>query len=610
MWGLEGLWVPECYYPWGHTDDIVLKDDGRDLTWLWHRRDPAKIPYGMFELYNNHTGLIFTSGPEICHHFLTFFRYSGDQEFLRHQAYPFIRDVCEFMANILRQEVDGLYHLDPANALETWWKVRDPADTLDAIHYLFPEFIRLSERYGLDATLRSRCQSILAALPEPSIGKWHDDGRVDGSVDAYAPAAGKHDHPRRVNAENPALYRVYPFGLSGIGTPDFDRAQRTFACRTSPLWFGWSMDAIWAARLGLRDEACSLLVEHARRFNVFPYGGWHFNAHACHDKPFPHNRDLYTKPFLDAGGCSATALQEILLQSHGGTIRIVPALSGKWSGIFQLRAENGFLVAADIHQGRPQFVEIRSLFGQRCVIANPWSQSCRVRSKGDVLLETTAEEISFDTEVGAVYTLEPTDQPVASIPACSIEQREAFCALAAIGTAGFPVGMGSPRHLLVPLSDPRGMNSDKVGWRHPGESVAHPLRHPGAGHSESAEALLSCRPIISPSLGRVKTDREITAAGSRNQTPWMCHRDALGRSALSDKQCHASCCSYIDRLIRPGLRSTNAARYSDGQSARIGPSTEPISQRQPAQTNPTFHLPKTGPAKRSTQGTDIATVTK
>ena len=438
VWDVEGLWVPECYYPWGHTDDIVLKDDGRDLSWLWHRRDPAKIPYGMFELYNNHTGLIFTTGPEICHHFLTFFRYSGDQEFLRSQAYPFIRDVCEFMANILRQEADGLYHLDPANALETWWLVRDPADTLDAIRYLFPEFIRLSEVYGLDATLRSRCQSILASLPEASVGKWHDDGRVDDSVDAYAPAAGKHDHPRRVNAENPALYRVYPFGLSGIGTSDFDRAKRTFECRTSPLWFGWSMDAIWAARLGLRDEACSLLVEHARRFNVFPYGGWHFNAHACHDKPFPHNRDLYTKPFLDAGGCSATALQEILLQSHGGMIRVAPALSGKWSGIFQLRANGGFLVAADIRQGQPQIVEIRSLLGQRCVIANPWPQSCRVRNQGDVLLEASGEEISFDTDVGAIYTLERTDQPVANIPACSLEQREAFWRARGYRHSGLP----------------------------------------------------------------------------------------------------------------------------------------------------------------------------
>ncbi len=426
VWGVDGLWVPECYYPWGHTRDIVLKDDGRDLSWLWHRRQPEKIPYGLFDLYNNHTGFIFTSGLEVSHYYLAHYRYSGDEEFLRDQAYPFLRGVCEFISNILRQEDDGNYHLDPANALETWWMVRDPADTFDGIRAIFPEFIRLSEAYDLDADLRRRCQAILAALPRPSIGKWYDDGRVDPTIDAYAPAAGKHDFKKRINAENPALYRVYPFGLSGIGTADYERAKRTFEVRTSPLWYGWSMDAIWAARLGLADEACTLLVEHARRFNVFPYGGWHFYAHAAHDKPFPPNRDHYKKPFLDAGGCSATALNEILLQSYHGVIRVAPAIDKSWSGVFQLRAEGGFLVAADVHRGRPRLVEIRSGQGKRCRVANPWQESCVLRHGPVVVLETDADEINFETVAGGIYVLERAGQPVSGYPVKPVESRERF----------------------------------------------------------------------------------------------------------------------------------------------------------------------------------------
>jgi len=426
VWGVEGIWVPECYLPWGHTNDVVLKDDGRDLSWLWFRRDPAKVPYGRFELYNNHTGLIFTSGLEISHHYLTYYRYSNDEEFLRDQAYPFIRGVCEFISNIVKKEEDGRYHLDPANALETWWSIRDPADALDGILAIFPEFIRLSEDYGLDGELRTRCRAVLAGLPEPSIGKWYDDGRVDPTIDAYAPAGGKHEIKNRINAENPALYRVYPFGLSGIGSPDYQRAKRTFEYRTSPLWFGWAMDAIWAARLGLADEACPLLVEHARRFNVFPYGGWHFSAHACHDKPFPHNRTLYTVPFLDAGGCSATAFNEILLQSHNGLIRIAPAVDKRWSGIFRLRAEGGFLVAADVYKGHPRFAEIRSVSGKRCRVARPWPGKCVIRTGQETLLETADDPIEFDTDAGAVYVVEPADRPVSGYPVAPVETWEAF----------------------------------------------------------------------------------------------------------------------------------------------------------------------------------------
>jgi hypothetical protein len=274
VWGISGLWVPETYLPWGHSRVVVLNDDGRKEDWLWKRRDPGKIPYGRFTFFNDHTGLVFTSGLEICHHFLTYYRYTEDEEFLRRQAYPFLRGVCEFLSLLLRKEEDGRYHLDPANALETWWQVRDPADTMDGIRAIFPEFIRLSRSYHVDVDLRAKCEEVLAALPPPSIGKWYDDGRVDPKIDAYAPAGGKHEYPNRINCENPALYRLYPFGLSGIGSPDYERICRTFAYRTSPLWWSWSMDAIWAARLGLKDEACLLLVEHARRYNTWQYGGW------------------------------------------------------------------------------------------------------------------------------------------------------------------------------------------------------------------------------------------------------------------------------------------------------------------------------------------------
>jgi hypothetical protein len=322
------------------------------------------------------------------------------------------------MCNLLRREADGRYHLDPANALETWWQVRDPADTLDGIRAIFPEFIKLSKRYELDANLRARCQTVLAALPDHSIGKWHDDGRVDPGIDAYAPAAGKHDFPRRINCENPALYRVYPFGLSGIGSPDYERCKRTFEYRTSPLWWGWSMDAIWAARLGLKDEACSLLVEHARRFNTFPFGGWELR----HPRPIPREGPA-VPPFLDGGGCSATAFQEILLQSHGGIIRVAPALSDKWDGVFQLRAEGGFLVGADLHRGSPSLIEVRSLFGKRCRIANPWKSGCTVQQGSSAIRKTKKDIVEFDTVAGETYLLEPARKPAQACVVLPVEAR-------------------------------------------------------------------------------------------------------------------------------------------------------------------------------------------
>jgi len=406
MWGLPGLWIPETVLPWGHAEDFVLKDNGRGAASNhYQRRDAARIPFGRFELFNPYVGFLFTAGLEVCHHYLLYYRYSGEDAFLRREAYPMLRGVCEFVASLLRQEADGRYHLDPANALETWWLVRDPADTLAGIRAIFPEFVRLSKTYELDADLRARCEAILASLPEPARGLWAEDGKIDPSVDVFAPAAARGTSYPRTNCENPALYRVFPFGLSGVGTADYDLARRTFERRICTLAHGWSLDAIWAARLGLRDEACRLAAEHAERFHRYRYGGWTSND----SRVFPGG--LSAAPFLDAGGLSATAVQQILLQDHGGLIRVVPAAAADWSGIFQFRAEGGFLVGADFLGGRPRLVEVRSLEGRLCKVANPWTGPWVVREQGNVIAEGSKPQIAFASRPGGVYLIEPSRSP-------------------------------------------------------------------------------------------------------------------------------------------------------------------------------------------------------
>ncbi len=406
MWGLPGIWIPETVLPWGHAEDFVLKDDGRGAQGHYERWDPSTAPYGKFELYNPYIGFLFTAGLEVCHHYLTYCRYSGDEAFAREGAYPMVRGVCEFVAGLLRQGEDGRYHLDPANALETWWMVRDPADALDGIRAIFPQFIDMAERFGRDKALRDRCGDIVAKLPDPPLGAWGADSSIDPSVDAYAPAAAFNRLKRRVNAENPQLYRVYPFELSGIGTADCERARRTFERRICSLGNGWSMDAIWAARLGLGEEAAKLVAAHARRYNRFRYGGWDSND----SRVFPDN--LAVTPFLDAGGLSAFALQEMLVQSHNGVIRVLPAVAKDWSGMFQLRAEGGFLVAAEFKDGRPRLVEIRSLLGKDCTVANPWAAGCVVREGERALCTSRQPMLRFKPQPGATYVLEPADAPL------------------------------------------------------------------------------------------------------------------------------------------------------------------------------------------------------
>jgi alpha-L-fucosidase 2 len=414
MWGISGIWIPETVLPWGHAEDFALHDPGQTYFLRW---EPQTEPYGLFELYNPYIGFLFTAGLEICHYYLTYYRYSGDEAYLRERAYPVIRGVCEFISGLLRKGEDGYYHLDPANALETWWMVRDPADTLDGIRTIFPEFIKLSEKYGQDVELRQKVSEILASLPEPSYGLWTEDSRIEPDLKVYAPAAAKGKLLNRVNAENPALYRVFPFGLSGIGSSDYDIALNTFNHRICSLVHGWSMDAIWSARLGLRNTACDLLSQHAMRYNRFRYGGWDSNDSSV----FPDG--LSAVPFTDAGGLSAFALNEILLQSHKGIIRIAPAVTDSWSGVFQLRAEGGFIVSADFQGQHIRFVEVRSLLGNKCVIENPWQTSCIIREGQSIIIQSDEKTLQFQTRSGGIYIIESADDPISKYKSTVIEDK-------------------------------------------------------------------------------------------------------------------------------------------------------------------------------------------
>jgi hypothetical protein len=411
MWDLDGLWIPETVLPWGHAEDFILKVDGPIRGGYFLKRDPRIIRYGKFDQFNGYVGFLFTAGLEICHHYLEFHDYFPDAAYLRDEAYPVVREVCRFLSQLLRKEEDGLYHLGPANALETWWLVRDPTDTLDGIRAIFPRFIALSERYGADAELRDECVEILAHLPQPPRQHWDRTGKVMPDANCYAPAGALGPIPESRNFEVPALYRVYPFGLSGIGSADRDVCVHTFKQRIFGITNSWSLDAVWAARLGLADEAARLLGKHAQRYHRFPYGGWG----SSNSSVWPGG--LSACPYMDGAGLSAFCLQEMLLQSHEEAIRVLPATPPTWSGLFRFRARGGFLVSACFSEGVPTCVEIESLTGSPLAIHHPWARTEQATEKYPPIAVRSAEDfrtialpeaiLRFDLKAGEKLLLCP-----------------------------------------------------------------------------------------------------------------------------------------------------------------------------------------------------------
>ena len=121
--------------------------------------------------------------------------------------------------------------------------------------------------------------------------------------------------------------------------------------------FGIPWYVIMRARMGDGDKALKVLQR-------FP--------DCCSPNSFNFNYDQ-TKPgairvfTLEANFGFAAALQEMLLQSYKGIIRIFPAIPAAWKALSfeKLRAEGAFLVTSAIKNGNIEYLNIISEKGER-----------------------------------------------------------------------------------------------------------------------------------------------------------------------------------------------------------------------------------------------------
>jgi hypothetical protein len=75
-------------------------------------------------------------------------------------------------------------------------------------------------------------------------------------------------------------------------------------------------------------------------------------------------------PTYESPISAARCVLDMLLQSWGKHIRIFPACPAEWrdAGFHDLRAEGAFLVSAKRKDGRTQFIRVKSLAGEPCMI--------------------------------------------------------------------------------------------------------------------------------------------------------------------------------------------------------------------------------------------------
>lgn len=379
---------------------------------------------------NPYTFLYLTTGLECAYQFYTYAQYTADERFLREKAYPFLKEAVQFYREWAKKGPDGKYHIYPCDARETWWRVQDGHVDLVGLKTVLPILLRESQRLGLDAEQRPGWEEFLdnlADLPLMPDGQSYAPCIFPAGPPAtdneyveklYTEKNTSHELSEKKNCESVECDLLFPWGLAGIDSPDRERAQKTYERRTY-CGCGWDPSALWAARLGLGEEALSVMSIHAQANQVWPQGFWNSPA------TIRWAGTLVDCPYFDSAGVQATALNEMALQSYDGRLRLWPAVPAAWTGLFRLRALPGFLVTSEVAQGQVRYALIESERGEECRLVNPWSGTLMVTGPGGFRRESGGREVRFPTQAGQAYLVQPQAEPVAGLRSALLKPERA-----------------------------------------------------------------------------------------------------------------------------------------------------------------------------------------
>ncbi len=276
------------------------------------------------------------AGAWIASFYWDYWLHTGDRAFLRDRAWPFLREAALFYEDFLVEGPDGLLHAAPAISPENKPTVDgraeagvcvDPTMEIALVRELLSHALAAADELGDADAPASHWRAMLAKLPPY---RTNERGALREWLD---PRLGDNDRHRHLSH----LYPLFP-GREIAPHRDpalFEAARRAAEARLATGLAdqtGWSLAhlaCVWA-RLGEGDRALGcleLLLRCCTGPNLFTRHndgrGMGVTLEALHG--------AQPAVQLDAAFGFRAAVQEMLLQADGATLRLLPALPRAWT---------------------------------------------------------------------------------------------------------------------------------------------------------------------------------------------------------------------------------------------------------------------------------------
>ena len=327
-------------------------------TDLWRATAPIDGPqWGMWP----------TGGAWLLQNLWERYAYNGDREYLA-RIYPLLKGSAEFFLDTLVEDPDTHYlvtcpSMSPENPHGRGGGTlcAGPAIDKQLLRDLFAHCDQAARTLDVDVDFRQEVAEARARLAPDRIGSAGQLQEWQADWDMTAPDI----HHRHVSH----LYALFPSEqITRRGTPELAEAARKSLEIRGDDATGWGL--AWRLNLSAR------LGDGEHAYNIL-------DALLSQQRTYPNMFDAHPPFQIDGNFGGAAGIAEMLLQSHGGELELLPALPAAWANgrVRGLRGRGGFVI--DLSWAEARLVE--------ATIHSQLGTPCRVRL-GDKTAELTIDE--------------------------------------------------------------------------------------------------------------------------------------------------------------------------------------------------------------------------
>ncbi len=289
------------------------------------------------------------------------YRYWLDKNLRDSILYPLLTRAVNYYRHFLVENEDGRLSL-PETYSPEYRSAVDCTYDLDLLGWGVKRLLELAKEKGLT----EKTEPLIPAWKEiqSRLVPVHVNEKSGRMIGRNVELTGRHRHWSHLMA-------IYPLRTL---TPDTS-ADRELIDRSLTHWhsFGRAMGysftggACMAALLGDGERAFGFLngLKSFLQPNTFYY-------------------EIDHLPVMETPLHGATAMQEMMLQSWGGRLRVFPAVPAEWPDVqfHQLRCEGGFLVSARREQGKTKWILVKAESGGKVEVQTQLENARWTSSKG------------------------------------------------------------------------------------------------------------------------------------------------------------------------------------------------------------------------------------